>query len=341
MKNFKKACKTTVLFLLILVILSASIMELFFQSESYFYQDYRERDELAGTLDTLILGSSHGLRAFVPEIMDKKLGVNSYNLAGSLMTMQGKYEMLRTEADRNPVKTVILEMAASSLTRNRVEEGPEGDVYLLGRFSHFIPRLSYFLRAFRPSEYGRAYYVYLARGVQCAYKLKNGTLWKYNKKSVKGHPEFHKDYKSVRIKYKKKYNTESLNTEIYDWNVKYLDKITAYCKEKGIRLILATTPISLAAICRFDNYDVARERLVEYCEKNELEYYDFNILKKRNELFSDKTSFHDRYHLGNTGARDFTRYFCSFMKKIDKGQDVSKLFYKSYAEFESDQDYAK
>ena len=119
MKNFKKACKTTVLFLLILVILSASVMGLFFQSESYFYQDYRERDELAGTLDTLILGSSHGLRAFVPEIMDKKLGVNSYNLAGSLMTMQGKYEMLRTEADRNPVKTVILEMAASSLTRNR------------------------------------------------------------------------------------------------------------------------------------------------------------------------------------------------------------------------------
>ena len=272
MKNFKKACKTTVLFLLILILISASIMEMFFQSESYFYQDSRERDELAGTLDTLILGSSHGLRAFVPEVMDKKLGVNSYNLAGSLMTMQGKYEILKTEADRNPVKTVILEMAASSMTRNRVEEGPEGDVYLLGRIRRFAPRMSYFFRAFRPAEYGRAYYVYLARGVQCLYKLKNGTLWMHNKKSVKGHPEFHKDYKDVRIRYKKKYNKQSLPEEIYDWNVKYLDKIVAYCREKDIRLILVTTPISLATICRYDNNDTAREWYVDYCGKNDLEF---------------------------------------------------------------------
>ena len=69
MKNFKKTIKTTVLFLIVLTIFSSAVMEFFFSSESYFYQDYRERDELAGTLDYFILGSSHGLRAFRPDIM--------------------------------------------------------------------------------------------------------------------------------------------------------------------------------------------------------------------------------------------------------------------------------
>ena len=75
MSSFKKAIKTIVLFLVILTFITTCIMELFFSSECYFYQDYRERKELAGSLDYLIVGASHALRAFRPDLLDEDLGV--------------------------------------------------------------------------------------------------------------------------------------------------------------------------------------------------------------------------------------------------------------------------
>ena len=339
MKNFKKTIKTTILFLICLIIFSSAVMELFLGSESYFYQDYRERDELAGSLDYIVIGSSHGLRAFRPDILDTELDVNSYNLSGSLMTMFGKYEMLKAEIERNPVKTVVLEMASSSIPRNRKKEGPEGEIYILGRFSSVFPRLSYFFRSIRPSEYGKTYYALLNRGVKCFYKLRNGSLTKYNTKAFKGFAPFKKDFADITINYKKKFNSQSLDTRIYQPNIDYLDKIVDLCKSNDIRLIVVTTPVSLTTVCRYDNFDWSYNWYKTYCEEHDLEFYDFNLLKARTEMFSDKGSFHDRYHLGNTGAEVFTTFFCDFMKKVDAGEDMSGLFYNSYKEFDENQSY--
>lgn len=341
MKNFKKTIKTIVLFLIVLTIFSSAIMELFLGTESYFYQDAKERDGIAGTIDYVVIGSSHGLRAFRPEILDEELDVNSYNLSGSLMTMLGKYEMLTKEIDRNPVKTVVLEMASSTIPRNRKNEGPEGEIYILGRFSKVLPRISYFFKSIRPSEYGKTYYAVLNRGVKCFYKLRNGKLTQYNTKAYKGYAEFKKDFTDISINYKKKFNSQSLDCQIYQPNIDYLDKIVDYCKSRDIRLIIVTTPVSLTTVCRYDNFDWSYEWYKKYCSEHDLEFYDFNLLKERTELFSDKGSFHDRYHLGNTGAKVFTNYFCDFMKKVDKGEDVSDLFYDSYAEFDANQFYSQ
>ncbi len=341
MKNFKKTIKTTVLFLIVLTVFSSAIMELFLSTESYYYQDANERDNLAGSLDYFVIGSSHGLRAFRPDILDTELDVNSYNLSGSLMTMLGKYEMLTSEAERNPVKTVVLEMASSSIVRNRETEGPEGEIYVLGRFNRVLPRLSYFFRAILPSEYGKTYYALLNRGVKCFYKLRNGTLTQNNTKAFKGYAPFKKDYSDVVINYKKKYNSLTLSEDIYDPNIRYLDKMVAFCKERDIRLIIVTTPLSLATVSKYSNYDWSYNWYKAYCEENDLEFYDFNLLKERTNLFSDRDSFHDRYHLGNTGAEIFTNYFCDFMKKVDSGEDISDLFYGSYAEFDANQPYSQ
>lgn len=341
MKNFKKAIKTTVLFLIFAALISTLIMEFFFRSETYYYQDYRERDAMAGSIDYVVLGSSHGLRAFRPEILDEQLGVNSYNLCGSLMTMQGKYQILTMEIDRNPIKTVVLEMASSSMTRNRETEGPEGDIYLLGRFSSFAPRMKYFFQSILPKEYSKTYYVFLKRGITCLYKLRTGSLTKNNTKAYKGFAPFIRDYKDITINYKKKFNSQSLNTQLYDWNEIYLNKITDLCKERNIRLILVTTPLSKTTVCRFDNFDVSREYYEKYAKEHDLEFYDFNLLKERNDLFSDLTSFHDRYHLGNTGSQVFTDYYCTLMKKVDAGEDISDHFYGSYKEVDENEFYSK
>ena len=62
MHNFKRVLKTTLAFVLTVGILSLALMEVYFRSEPDFFQDGSERDALAGSIDCLYCGASHGDR---------------------------------------------------------------------------------------------------------------------------------------------------------------------------------------------------------------------------------------------------------------------------------------
>lgn len=259
MNNFKSAIRTCIIFLIVLTILSAAIMSAFFAGENYYYQDSRERAELSGTLDFFVCGASHAMRGFRPDILDQELGVNSYNLSCSRQTMQGRYELLNLELNRNPAKTVVLELSYDSMTRNRDEEGPEGDMYMLGKLGGFMPRIKYFFSAIRPKEYGRMYYNYIDNGVNCIKKIIHGTWTDKNTKLEKGYAAYKRDDDELNQDLKKIYHTRSFEETVYEPNVEYLNKIIALCKEKNVQLILVTTPLSKVTVCRYDNLDTFRE----------------------------------------------------------------------------------
>ena len=110
MHSFKKAMKSSMIFLILLTICTETIVYPYFHSETYHYQDGYVREELQGTLDFLICGASQAQRGISPMILDQKLGCNSYNIASPLMTLHSRYYMLEKELERNPVKTVIIEL---------------------------------------------------------------------------------------------------------------------------------------------------------------------------------------------------------------------------------------
>lgn len=341
MSNFKQALRTTVLFILVLTILSTCIMELFFSGENYYYQDAKEREALSGSLDYLICGASHAMRGFKPDVLDEEFGVNSYNMACSRMAMQGRYELLQLEMNRNPVKTLVVELSYDSLTRNRDTEGPEGDIYMYGKYDTFLPRAEYFFKSARPHEYGRLYYNYIDNGIDCLKKLIHGTWTDENTKLYKGYAPFKRENENLYRNYKKIYNTQAFDEEIYDDNIMYLQKIIDMCKERDIRVIMTTMPLSRVSVCRYSNLDVFREWYVDIAEQNGIEFYDFNLLKNRNELLPDDSAFADKFHLSNTGAQTFSETFTEIIKKVDSGEDVSDLFYNSYVEYDQDQGYSK
>ena len=157
MRSFKRTLLKALVFVLSVALISAIIVEPYYQNEIYHYQDASVRDHYAGTLDVLVCGSSHAYRAIVPEVLDRRLDCSSYNLSVSLMTMKGRYELLKKELDRNPVKLVILDASYNSMTR-------KGDIYQLGRYKNPLERLSYFFRTFRLDEYMEVYYDTLSRG---------------------------------------------------------------------------------------------------------------------------------------------------------------------------------
>ena len=335
MNNFKSAIRTCIIFLIVLTILSAAIMSAFFAGENYYYQDSRERAELSGTLDFFVCGASHAMRGFRPDILDQKLDVNSYNLSCSRQTMQGRYELLNLELNRNPAKTVVLELSYDSMTRNRDEEGPEGDMYMLGKLGGFMPRIKYFFSAIRPKEYGRMYYNYIDNGVNCIKKIIHGTWTDKNTKLEKGYAAYKRDDDELNQDLKKIYHTRSFEETVYEPNVEYLNKIIALCKEKNVQLILVTTPLSKVTVCRYDNLDTFREWYENIANKNGLQYYDFNLIMDKEEKLPDSSAFSDKFHLGNKGAGTFTKMFTDVLNKEAAGEDTSALFYDSYSELES------
>ena len=307
MNNFKSAIRTCIIFLIVLTILSAAIMSAFFIGENYYYQDSRERAELSGTLDFFVCGASHAMRGFRPDILDQELGVNSYNLSCS----------------------------RHSMTRNRDEEGPEGDMYMLGKLGGFMPRIKYFFSAIRPKEYGRMYYNYIDNGVNCIKKIIHGTWTNKNTKLEKGYAAYKRDDDELNQDLKKIYHTRSFEETVYEPNVEYLNKIIALCKEKNVQLILVTTPLSKVTVCRYDNLDTFKEWYENVANENGLQYYDFNLIRDKEEKLPDSSAFSDKFHLGNKGAGTFTKMFTDVLNKEAAGEDTSALFYGSYSELES------
>ncbi len=333
MHNFKRALGMTLAFLLCVVIATAVIVEPYFHSETYYYQDIKVRKQLSGQLDALICGSSHAFKAFVPQILDDELGWNSYNLAGSMMTMHGRYALLKKELERNPVSTVVIELSFNALTRNRDTEGPEGDLYLLGRLDTPLERAEFFFSAMRLNEYGRVYYDTLNRGITSWKKWirdEQEPLIQYQTKGFIPVPA--NDFSLTQEDYNALHYTASFDTEIYEENMEYLEKIFDLCEKKNARVIMVTTPIAEINTCQYDNLDVFREWYVEIAQEHDCVFYDFNLLKEKDSLFPSDTAFYDPLHLSESGSQTFTTTFSDILKRADAGEDVSSLFYLSYIE---------
>ncbi len=340
MSNFKKTLKTTVLFILIVTVLSMGIMEAFFAGENFYFQDEHERAEYSGTLDFLICGSSYTYRGMIPAILDEELGVESYNISIQNCNMQTCYEMIRLGMKQNPVNTVILGVSYNLMAKNPKSGDYEGDYYVLSKLD-FFDRISFLFSAVHPSEYIDLYYQCLNRGFECLDMMVHGTWVDRNEDVDKGYVPYENphgvkwDDDYLVPNYMTVYNTESVSEEVYEENITYLDKILELCNENHVNLIMITVPLSKTALSRYRNLDVSREWYETYAHNKGISYYDFNLYKGYDDLFTDMVDYHDAYHLNNTGADKFSELFCSFYKEIENGEDVEDLFYDSYEEMKS------
>ena len=342
-ETMKKALKTSLLFLLAVGIISLAIMEVYFTSESYYYQDSAERDALNGTIDCIISGSSHSLRGINPAIVDEELQMNSYNLSGALLTMKGRYLLLKKELERNPVKFMILEFSYNSMSRDRLGEGPEGELYAIARYGNLPERIKYFFSCIYPSEYGAVYYDTFSRGMETILAKATHTYRVRENIGLRGYRPFDdlEQEENLHVSYKKWYHTTVLDTTVTDYNLKYLNKIMDLCEEHGVKVFMMTAPISNISNAIYANSDDYYNWYCQYAAEHGVEYYDFNLLKEKTTMLPDATMYYDWTHLNTAGADIFTEYLCDFIKKVDAGQDLHDLFYKSYVELDQAEKYSE
>lgn len=61
-------------------------------------------------IDILFVGSSHCYRSFIPEILDEKLGKNTFNAGTSSQHLDSSYMIIREAAKYNDIEHIYLEL---------------------------------------------------------------------------------------------------------------------------------------------------------------------------------------------------------------------------------------
>ena len=328
MHNFKKIVIHTLLLLLFTILLLIVFVIPYFKGQSYYYQDYKVRKSLSGKIDTLIIGSSHALRSINPTVLNEQLGVSSYNLASPVMSMYGRYTLLKKEVERNPIKTVIIDVSYNAMTLDRKSLGFEGDIYVLGRFDNIYDRINFFFKAFSFDEYAKVLSDTVKRS---KYTIENPATKEPSQYTSYGFIPVETNDQSLSLDIKKSIlNTESFDTVMKKENLDYFNDMIELCKNNNIRVILVVIPVTEHMILRYDNNDEVFSQYVTLAKKYGIEYYDFNLDKKRTKLYSDKESFYDYSHLSELGANVFSNRLAKILKQINEGKDVSNEFYTSY-----------
>lgn len=328
MHNFKKIIlHTALLIFFVIIILICSTLP-YFWGESYYYQDYKVRTSLSGKLDTLVIGSSHALRSIKPTVLNEKLNTKAYNLSSPLMSMYGRYVMLEKEINRNPIKTVYLEISYNALTLDRKTLGLEGDLYVLGRFDNVFERINFFTNAFPPDEYRKVLSDIIVRSKN-SFSIHN-TIEQYKTFGYLSMPS-NNQLLSDEVKEKVK-NTKVLDTKIKEESLNYFDKIIKLCKNNDIRVIFVVTPVTERMILEYSNLDDIFSQYIDLSKEYNCEYYDFNLDKHRKKLYSEESSFYDNTHMSDSGAEIFSNRLTEIIEDVDRGNNVSNYFLNSYTE---------
>lgn len=334
MHSFKKALLAALGFIACVILFAGILVWPYFHGESYYYEDARVRDELAGSVDTIISGASHGYCAFDSNVLDEELGTSTYNLSGPMMTMRARDTLLKKELDRNPVKTVFIEASCNMLVRNRHTEGPEGDIYALPRMGSLPERLSYFFAAFEPEEYLTVCADTLDRGLSAWKALLSGEGSKVDGEARGFLRRDSHDLSLTPEEFSELHNRTGMDV-VDRWdNKEYLWDMVETCQARGIEVIFVATPMSDRMLAEYNNLETPYGWMCYYSKKYGCPFLDFNLYRRRDELFDDRTAFFDGYHLSSSGAEIFTRELAEVCRRIESGQDVSSLFFADYYEMD-------
>lgn len=340
MKTFKRTLASVLCFACMLALFSAIIIEPSLAFEPAYYKDAASRNELSGSLDLLVSGASHGLAAFDTRVLDEELGCSSYNLSGPMMTLSGRKWLLEKELKRNPVDTVVIEVSYNTLSRAEAEEYAEGDTFTLMRMDSFAERFLYTVRNMPVDDWLNAYSRMLTKGINYWKTTLTGSPEGQTEYTVKGfRPLSPADLTISEDRVAPSHNGEWIETSYLRENIEQLRATMDLCGKYDVRVIVVVTPLPDACLWQRDNWDGFYSWLSDFCRERNCEFYDFNLLKTRYELFHDKDSFHDYLHLSSQGADIFTAAFAEIVKMSGSGKDVADLFYGSYDEMKNDSPY--
>lgn len=301
-------------------------------------------------IDTLVLGSSHVFCGYDPRILDEVWGENTYLAATPVQKIDGSYYLLKEVIKKNDLKTVYIDAFYRhyrDIPKER-EDFQMEYIYCVtdymennwNRFEFLVKATGYerYADSFLiPSRYGN-YLLDLKRFERVIKSKRSDAYVNYDM------PESLENtfYKGAMFNVGQSGNPNMVgkleeyeispikDDVISEYSLDCLDKIVKLCKEENIRLVLVTTPFSDLFLKSIGNYDVFYNYMRTYAQKNEIEFYDFNLCKT-DVLEFQREDFTDTHHLSGVGNAKYSKVFAEVMSSFGE-DDRNALFYDSVEE---------
>lgn len=333
MRSFKKALLKVLVFILVFSLLCTPSLYAYFKygSANNNYMPDQLKEE--GKVDFAICGASQSVWGFIPQIIDEKCSVNSFNASSGLISMEGRYFIIKNFIEKNPIKYLVMDFSYNGLIRDNSTDSVEGKLLVLEHLRG-KDRLSYAVKSVKMDEIFQAFYYMFRTGT---YTLVNGSENElkvpYRGKGYWGNKDaVDQSGKVYWLSQEKGTYYPRKPFDISDDSAFYLDKIMQLCKEENIKVYFVTTPYPLKVESIEDRQSTLEAHLA-LAQKYECTFYDFNIYKNKEILFDDKTSFFDVEHLSTEGAVTLTTELAELINNDDKGIGKSDKFYNTYYEY--------
>ena len=295
--------------------------------------------------DTAFIGASQTQKAIDPEIVDDELESKSYVLATVRCTMQGRIDQLEKALQQDSLKTVVLDVSHYCLTSTFNEWVTLDDrVVYFSKISGVFNRADIAFKSFNffDDEHDRLFAEMIYEGLSIWKDIFNGEYEKIS--SRRGYsPKKSEDQSFTKKQAIKKYNSVNLNEEypFDESNEKYIQQIIDICKENDVQLIIVTLPLSESLIWRKDGWQYGTDWLTSLCSKNDVPYFDFNLIKNRSDYFDDSYSFSDEEHLSKKGSKVMSKIISDTIYSVNENTELPYEFYENYKEAKENSTYAK
>ena len=290
-------------------------------------------------IDTLIVGGSEVFKAYDPKILKRKTGDRFFNAGSASQQMGGSLAMIKEAERTNHLKTVMLDV---DFPRNQSNKEGALQTYLLTDYmSMSRNKYDYLLKSqglkglendLIPAIHRNGDPLNLVpEKLSAPYRN-----WKYDYVTYDS-----EEYKGEGFVYSNGHADQNVTYEIEeniepghimsDYAMSQLKEITRYCKTHNIKLILVETPYPDATLLK-ENYQSYIDGVRSFAEKNDLQYWNFNLLKKGYITFG-YNDYLDAVHLNGQGAERFSNtvatVYNGFKYDVTKPEDV---FYSNYAD---------
>lgn len=244
--------------------------------------------------DTVFIGTSHGQYGIDPASIDSVTGGNSVSLCMADAYPDDMYYLLRLALETQKPKRVVYELDPS-YWMNEQRSGST-QIFFYREFPLSVTKLAYYADKvsgldFRSTLAPWSYYRNLYGQIPDNIRRKAGEAFKNYDPSVLDIPVGH--YGGRGFIYRDHVEGENKGTfnnipweesQVKEKAKRYFAKIAVLCENKGIELIVITTPVPRDTTDQFqESYEQSDTYFSELMKSYGLDYYNFNRIKP--ELF--------------------------------------------------------
>ncbi|MDD2980147.1 MAG: hypothetical protein PHN80_09270 [Hespellia sp.] len=238
--------------------------------------------------DILYVGSSHGLCGIDPDIVEENTGESGINLCFGGEYLRDSYYMVKEAASHHTPKKIVYELDPGYWVSPENQNGDFGRLYYEMPLSK--TKCQYFFAKMLDADFRTIifpWYNYRSQLLRIKDTVKIKGSQEYDEYDPAYFNDIVESYRKSGMIYRNRIEGEKSFDNFVLWDEKniqeisktYFEKLKVFCDEKGIELIVITTPIPRETQEMYEQqYADADQYFRTYFEKQKVEYYNFNYM---------------------------------------------------------------